>query len=66
MANPFNWKNASDSDLEQGMELGVEAAQEARSKGNKKREEAFHQDLDRMLDAAQERGWFGRGRGSGS
>jgi hypothetical protein len=52
------WFNkASDSDLRQSMDLAVEAAREARANGDRKREEAFHKDLDGMIDEAKTRGW---------
>ena len=51
------FRKASDADLQQGMNLAVEAAREARQKGDKEREAAFHEDLDGMLAEAERRGW---------
>ncbi|GAA3372134.1 hypothetical protein GCM10017744_102410 [Streptomyces antimycoticus] len=62
MSNTYDWRDSSDSDLAQGMEMATEAAREAQQTGNKQREAAFHQDLNTMLDRAEERGWFRRSR----
>jgi hypothetical protein len=53
------WNTASDDDIDQGLMLATEAAQEARATGNKKREAAFHEDINDGLDEKQRRG---RGR----
>ncbi|MBU3865551.1 hypothetical protein KN815_16135 [Streptomyces sp. 4503] len=62
MSNTYDWRDSSDSDLSQGMEMATEAAREARQTGDKQREAAFHNDLNTMIDRAEERGWFGRRR----
>jgi hypothetical protein len=52
------WFNkASDSDLRQSIDLAVSAAREARSSGDREREDGFHNDLDGMIDEANKRGW---------
>ncbi|MFE0443657.1 hypothetical protein [Streptomyces fungicidicus] len=51
------FKKASDADLQQSMELASAAAKEARQNGDRKREDAFHEDLNGMVDEAQSRGW---------
>jgi len=51
------WFNkASDADLTQSMDLAVSAAREARENGDRERENAFHRDLDGMIDEANKRG----------
>lgn len=42
------------------MDLAREIAEDARKKGDKAREAGAHQDLNDQLDAAQQRGWFGK------
>jgi hypothetical protein len=52
------WFNkASDADLQQSIEVATEAAKEARSSGDRKREAAFHEDLNGMVTEAENRGW---------
>ncbi|MGH3584689.1 MAG: hypothetical protein ACRDQ0_00030 [Pseudonocardia sp.] len=51
------FSRTSDADLQQSMELATEAAKEARSTGDRKREAAFHQDINAMVDETQSRGW---------
>ncbi len=51
------FRKASDADLKQSMDLAVEAAREARAKGDRKREEAFQEDLNGMIGEAKRRGW---------
>jgi hypothetical protein len=51
------FKKASDAQLQQSMELASEAAKEARKSGDRKREAAFHEDLNGMVAEAERRGW---------
>lgn len=51
------YKKASDADLQQSMELASAAAKEAAQSGDRKREAAFHEDLNGMVDEAKRRGW---------
>jgi isopropylmalate/homocitrate/citramalate synthase len=51
------FKKATDADLQQSMDLAVSAARYARENGNKAREDAFHEDLDGLVEEAQKRGW---------
>ncbi|MFJ4633180.1 hypothetical protein [Streptomyces sp. NPDC088847] len=50
----------STSDLIQGLDLSVEIAQHARETGNRKREDAAHEDINGRLDEVERRGLFGR------
>ncbi|MER7517796.1 hypothetical protein [Streptomyces sp. NPDC126499] len=51
------YTSASDADLVQSIELARDTARLARKNGDKKREEAFTDDLNGMLDEARRRGW---------
>lgn len=51
------YETASDADLQQSMELVTAAAKEAAASGDRKREAAFHDDLDGMVAEARRRGW---------
>lgn len=53
---------ASDADLVQSMELAAAAAEEARQTGDKKREAAFHKDLNSLIDESERRGFLRWGR----
>lgn len=51
------WNSASDDDLDQGLVMAKEIAEEARSKGDRRREAAAHEDMNDGLDEKQRRGW---------
>lgn len=50
-------KKSSDADLQQSMDLAVEAAKEARQSGDHQREAGFHNDINEMVTEAESRGW---------
>lgn len=51
------FKNTSDADLQQSMELAASAAKEAEQSGDRNRAAAFHTDLNDMISEAESRGW---------
>jgi hypothetical protein len=51
------YTKASDADLQQSMDLAVEAIRAAREDGNPAREEEFNRDLNGMIEEARARGW---------
>ncbi|MCF4139217.1 hypothetical protein L1856_24370 [Streptomyces sp. Tue 6430] len=57
------FKKASDADLQQSMEMASHCAQEARRAGDRKREAAFHADLNELVTEAENRGWSNTGGG---